>query len=247
MKFIFNILYYIYFFLSGPVLYLIALLIFIITYPFDKRRWVLHQFSIVWALLYFWVSPGWRIRLYGKENIQKGKTYIIASNHRAMFDIPLIYRIPITFRWVSKREVLKMPFVGWLLALRGDVLVKRGDASSAKAMMKSCKEWMNREVSIAIFPEGTRSKDGKVHDFKEGAFLMAKMNKKAILPVVVNGTFEAMHQKNWMFPLRQNFDIHILPEISEEEVGSTSIKEMMVQVHDLIAEKHQEVAPELYQ
>lgn len=246
MKYFFNILYYTYFFLSAPVLYTIALVILIATYPFDKKRWVLHRFSIVWGLLYFWVSPGWKIQYFGKESYKKGKTYIIAFNHQAMLDIPLAYRVPIAFRWVSKREVLNMPFIGWLLALRGDVLIKRGSASSSKAMMKTCKAWLDKGVSIAIFPEGTRSKNGQVHDFKEGAFLMAKINKVAILPVVISGTYEATPKKGWMLPLRQKFKLHVLPEISEEEVASTAIKDMTKRVHDMIAEKHKEVAPYLY-
>ena len=245
MKFIFNLFFYTYFVVSAPILYLLALLIFIITYPFDKRRAVLHKFSIVWALLYFWISPCWKIRYSGKENCKHGKTYVVVSNHQAMLDITLMYKLPLVFRWVSKREVLKMPFVGWLLALHGDVLIKRGNASSAKAMIKSCKIWLDKKVSITIFPEGTRSKDGQVHDFKEGAFLLAKMNKVAILPVVLNGTYEAT--KKFALPVRQKFDLHILPEISEEEVAATSIKDMTKRVHDIIAEKHREIAPHLYQ
>ena len=137
-----------------------------------------------------------------------------------------------------------MPFAGWLLALHGDILVKRGDASSARAMLKGCKTWLDKNVSIAIFPEGSRTKDGQVHDFKEGAFLLAKLNKIAILPVVINGAYEAT--KSSVLPLRQTFDLHILPEISEEEVATTSIKEMTLRVHDIIAEKHRELAPHLY-
>ncbi len=244
MKFLFNVYYYTYLVVSAPILYLLALLIFIITYPFDKRRVVVHKFSIVWGLLYFWVSPCWKIRYSGKENCKRGKTYIVVSNHRSMLDIALMFKLPLVFRWISKREVLKMPFIGWILALRGDILIKRGSASSAKAMMKSGKVWLNKNVSIAIFPEGTRSKDGKVHDFKEGAFLLAKMNKVAILPVVVNGTYEAT--KNFMLPPRQKFELLILPEISAEEVAATSIKDMTKRVHDIIAEKHREMAPDLY-
>lgn len=244
MKFVFNFFFYTYFIVSAPVLYLLALIIFIFTYPFDKRRVVLHKFSIVWAMLYFWISPGWKIRYAGKENYTRGKTYIIVSNHQSMLDIVLMYKLPLVFRWVSKREVLKMPFVGWLLALHGDVLIKRGSASSAKAMMKDCKTWLDKKVSIAIFPEGTRSKDGQVHDFKEGAFLMAKMNKVAILPVVLNGTYGAT--KKFALPVLQKFDLHILPEISEEEVAATSIKDMTKRVHDMIAEKHRELAQHLY-
>ncbi len=244
MKIVFNLFFYIYFIVSAPILYLLALLILVVTYPFDKRRAVLHKFSVVWALLYLWLSPGWRLRCSGKERCTKGKTYIAVANHQSMLDIVLMYKLPFVFRWVSKREVLKMPFVGWSLALHGDILVKRGNTSSAKAMLKKCKRWLDKNVSIAIFPEGTRSKDGQVHDFKEGAFLLAKMNKVAILPVVLIGTYETT--KRSMLPLCQKFELHILPEISEEEVASTSIKDMTRRVHDIIAQKHRELAPHLY-
>lgn len=244
MKFLFNFFYYTYFIVSGPILYFIALLIFIFTYPFDKKRIILHKFSIVWALLYLWVCPGWKINYTGKENYCRGQRYIVVANHRAMLDIAILYRIPNVFRYIAKQEVLKMPFVGWLMKLHGDVLIRRGDSSSAKKMLTKCKTWIDKGVDIAIYPEGTRSKDGKVHDFKEGAFLLAKINKTAILPVVIHGTYEAM--KGFALPVHQKFELHILPEISAEEVASTSIKDMTKRVHDIIAEKHREIAPLLY-
>lgn len=247
MNLLFSIFIFAYVIISAPILYFTALVIFIFTYPFDKRRIILHKFSIVWGLLYFWVSPGWRIRFSGKENCKKGKTYIVVSNHQAMLDIGLMYKLPNSFRWVSKREVLKIPFIGWLMPLHGDVLIKRGSATSAKAMIKECKTWLDRKVSIAVFPEGTRAKDGRVHDFKEGAFLMAKMNKIAILPVVMNGTYEATAENGLNVSCRQNFDFHILPEISEEEVSSISVKDMTRKVQGIIAEAHRKVAPQLYE
>ena len=244
MKYIFNFFYYTYVVVSGPILYIIAITILVFTYPFDKKRALLHKFSGIWGLLYLWISPGWRISYTGKNNVTPKKTYIIVSNHQSMLDIAIIYKLPFVFKWVSKRELLNTPFVGWSLPLHGDILVKRGNASSAKAMVKKCKVWLDRKVSVALFPEGTRSKDGQVHDFKEGAFLLAKMNKVAILPVVVSGTYEAT--KSRMLPLRQKFSMQVLPEISEEEVASTSIKDMTIRVQNIIAEKHRELAPHLY-
>lgn len=247
MKILFNILYYIYVIVSAPILYLTAALIFLLTYPFDKKRVVLHKFSVVWALLYFWVSPAWRIKYSGKENRRKGQRYIIVANHQSMLDIALMYKLPNVFRWVSKREVLKIPFIGWLLSLHGDVLIKRGSAASAKQMITACRKWLDKGVDIAIFPEGTRAKDGKVHDFKEGAFLLAKMAKTAILPVVLNGSYEVLPPKGMSLKPKQTFDLHILPEISAEEVANTPVKEMTKWVHNLIASEHRNIAPHLYE
>ncbi len=245
-KFLFNLFFYIYALLSAPILYLIALVIFLVACPFDKRRVMLHKFSYLWAMLYFWLSPGWCIRYSGKGHVRKGQRYIIVTNHQSMLDIALMYKIPNVFRWVSKKEVLRMPFIGWLLALHGDVLITRGNSSSARKMIESCKAWLTKGVDICLFPEGTRTNNGQVHRFKEGAFLLAKMSKVAILPVVINGTFEALPKKGIALKPKQTFYVKILPEITADEVSNTSVKEMTEKVYKLISEEHKKIAPQLY-
>jgi 1-acyl-sn-glycerol-3-phosphate acyltransferase len=225
---------------------IINLITFAITYPFDSKRKIIHAFSYYWGLHYLWFNPLWRIEYVCKANIDAKKSYVIVSNHQSMFDICIIYKIPLIFKWVSKREVFKIPFVGWLLKLHGDIMIKRGTTQSTKEMLKKAGEWINKGCSIAIFPEGTRSLDGKIHSFKEGAFMIAKLNKLPVLPVVVEGTREILPTKSILLGGCAVARIHVLPEISAETVTSLKTRDLSDMLNKMMLEEHKRMAPKRY-
>jgi 1-acyl-sn-glycerol-3-phosphate acyltransferase len=237
--------YYLYFIVASPIICFVGYALLLLTFPFDRNRKIIHYYSCFWGLQYVWIAPWWRIRVSGRENIMPGKKYVILSNHQSLLDICLLYKIPKPFKWISKKEVTRMPFVGWALWLHRDVLISR-DRAGLKKMLREAQDYLNRNVSIILFPEGTRTKDGQIHDFKEGGFLLAKTTKTAILPVVVDGTFDVLHKNSWRLRRKQIFRINILPEISEEEVAATSAKDLTHRLHDLMLHAHQQMAPEKY-
>jgi len=242
----YSIFFYLYFLITTPILFTIGFIITLLTCLFDRDRKIVHFYSYFWGLQHYWVSPWWRINVTGLENVVAGKKYIIMSNHQSMLDICLLYKVPKIFKWISKKEVVKIPMVGWALLLHRDVLITRGDRAGFKKMMKESEDYLSRGVSIIMFPEGTRTKDGKVHEFKEGGFLLAKTTKTAILPVVINGNFDLQKKNSWQLKRKQKFRVNILPEISETEVAATSAKEMLNKVHSIILQAHQQLAPEKY-
>lgn len=245
-KIIYTLFYYLYAIATTPVIFFIAFLLLLLTAPFDRNRKILHYYSYFWGLQYFWIAPWWHLRINGLENVIPGKRYIIMANHQSLLDICLLYKIPRPFKWISKKEVLRMPFVGWALWLHHDVLISR-DRAGLKKMLKEAQEYLRRNVSIILFPEGTRTKDGQMHDFKEGGFLLAKTTKTPILPVVLDGTFDVLQKDSWLLRRKQTFHINILPEISEEEVAAASTKEMMHRIHRLMCNTHQQMAPGKYE
>ena len=170
-----TILYYIFTLLQVSVLFVLSIIVLAVTYPFDKsRRWV-HECSRWICGLLYGVPPFIRRTIDGVENIDKNKAYVMVLNHNSGFDIFAAYKIPLNFRWVSKREVFRVPFMGPLLTIHGDIPIERGNASEAMAkMLRLGKLWLSRGVSVAIFPEGTRSKTGQINRFKAGAFNLAK-------------------------------------------------------------------------
>ena len=220
---------------------------FVICYPFDKKRFCVHKLSKWWTQQCLWLNPFWKPFLSGKELVEKNKSYIIVSNHQSMVDIGMMYYVPCVFKWISKWEVLFFPIIGQMLYLHGDIMIKRGKSGSTKKMMSETKKWLNRGASIAIFPEGTRSKDGQVHRFKEGAFLLAKQTKTAILPVALDGAFDVLPKNGFLLKMKNTFHLKILPEISVEEIESTSIKDMMLKVQNLITDEHKKIAPRFYE
>lgn len=225
--------------LAGVVLIPIGFVMWLITKPFDKKGVVMLYISKIWSFLLIDMNPMWRVEISGVENIDPKKGYVIISNHQTMLDIPLLYHLPKNLIWVSKQEVLKVPIVGWVLWMQNGITIKRGETNSGKDMIRKGSEALERGVSVMIFPEGTRSKTGRVNDFLPGAFLLAAKAPSAILPVVINGTFEK--QKG-----RKLFTIEVLPEVPLERVTSTGIKALSAEMNDLIREEHKKIAPQLY-
>ena len=159
----------------------------------------MHELSRILVRIFYAVPPLWKFRVTGREYIDRRKPYVIVVNHQAGLDIPTLYFVPLNFRWVSKREVFKVPFFGQFLLLHGDICINRGHATAAmEKVIRDGKLWLSRGASVAIFPEGTRSHDGEIYRFKAGAFTLAREAGVEILPVVLDGT-TTMIGRNGMF------------------------------------------------
>jgi 1-acyl-sn-glycerol-3-phosphate acyltransferase len=83
-------------------------------------------------MFYIWINPGWKVKVLGLEKIDKNKAYVIVSNHQSAFDIVLLYRLYTHFKWVAKRELAKVPVIGWNLLLNDSILIDRASAVSTK-------------------------------------------------------------------------------------------------------------------
>ena len=153
-------LYYLFLVALCTVFMLLSAVALVVCWPFDKARRAVHELSRVLVRIFFFIPPFWRQRVIGREYADRSKSYVIVLNHNTVIDIPALYCIPLNFRWVSKREIFKVPFFGQFLVLHGDICIDRGRAAEAKEQMvrEGCK-WIRRGASVAVFPEGTRSKD----------------------------------------------------------------------------------------
>ena len=184
----------------------------------NKERRLTLQLSYLVARMVYWSCPMWRVKVVGEENMPKdGKPYVITANHQSFFDIPLFFFLPRTkgFKFVSKIEVRKIPAIGWMLGLRDDIVIRRGTASAATCVMEEGTEHLQRGTSVAIFPEGTRSKDNKVHLFKDGAFKLAQTNGVGIVPCVMEGTRGLLTKRG---ATSRTMVLRILPPIEAEKV-----------------------------
>lgn len=190
----------------------------------------------------FWYGvPTWRRKIEGLENIDKKKSYVIVINHNSMVDILALYFLPLNFRWVSKREVFRIPYVGQLLTIHGDIAIDRSKgADSMRKVTEDGKMWIGRGASIAMFPEGTRSKSGEMGRFKQGAFVLAKEAGVEILPVVMHGTRTVLN-KFYLVNWRNVLKVSVLPPISAEEVAATPMPELMEKTRTMMCEKYNQL------
>ncbi len=224
-------------FATSAIFFLIALCIWLMTFLFDPRLWLLHQFTCFWASLYIWVFPPWQVTVTGREKIDKHKTYVIVSNHQSLVDILVAFTLFTHFKWVSKAEIFQIPLIGWNMVLNQYVRLKRGRKTSIKQMYSACEKHLKRGSSVYLFPEGTRSRNGKMRVFKEGAFVLAKRQRVAVLPIVINGSKHAVPKNSFNFHGRSDVHIEVLDEIPVDSYDETTVSELTQKVRELIKSK----------
>lgn len=208
-------------------------LLWVLTVLFDKKLLVVNTFSNFWGSLFTWVVPGWKVDIIGKEKLNKNAKILVA-NHQSQEDIILFYRLGIPFRWVSKAEVFKIPFYGWMMQLRGDIKLQRSSKTSIKKMMFDAAKVLQKDCVIAIFPEGTRSKTGKLGNFKDGAFRLAQEIKVPIVPIVIQGTGQNLVYPNGLLRGKHHTTIKVLDEIPYESFKDMETKNLTNKVRNMI-------------
>lgn len=237
----FSIIFYIFTLIQLTFFFILSVLALVVCFPFDKPRRVVHSLSRAICMCFWYGVPTWRRKIEGLENIDKKKSYVIVINHNSMVDILALYFLPLNFRWVSKREVFRIPYVGQLLTIHGDIAIDRSKgADSMRKVTEDGKMWIGRGASIAMFPEGTRSKSGEMGRFKQGAFALAKEAGVEILPVVMHGTRTVLN-KFYLVNWRNVLKVSVLPPISAEEVAATPMPELMEKTRTMMCEKYNQL------
>ncbi|HEX9306848.1 MAG TPA: lysophospholipid acyltransferase family protein [Anaeromyxobacter sp.] len=188
----FSLLYWGFFVLSLPILFAVALVVFAATAPFDRRRLASHLFSCCWGSFYVVANPLWRMRVHGRDRLPWHGAAVLVANHLSLLDVLVLYGLFRPFKYVAKGEVFRIPFVGWNMALSDYVPIWRGDRESVRRMMDRCRVHLARGVPVLLFPEGTRSPDGRLQPFKDGAFRLALELGCPVFPIAVSGTGEAL-------------------------------------------------------
>jgi len=193
------------------------LITWFLTFLFDRRLYLLSEVALFWGSLYTKLSPWWHVKVIGKEKIKKEGAYVVVANHQSLEDIIVMYRLGKAFRWVSKAEVFKIPVFGWLMNLSGDIKLKRTSKASIKNMLIDGENALNKGCTLFIFPEGTRSKNGPMGNFKEGAFKLAQQSKRSIIPVLIHGTNDDLLTKYGIFKGTHTVTLQVLNEIPYSE------------------------------
>ncbi len=227
--------------LTSVLFFLIALLIRIITWPFDRRQVILQQFTCFWAALYTWIIPAWRIRVDGREHLPRRTPHVVVSNHQSLLDILVLFNLFFHFKFVSKIEIFKIPLIGWNMYLNKYIRLTRGDKKSVTKMLEDCEKALRTGSSVLIFPEGTRSPDGQIKEFKLGAFILALKMKAPISPIVISGTNAALPKYSLNFHGRTDIHMRVLKPIAYESFSHLSAEETANMVRETIIRAHDEI------
>jgi 1-acyl-sn-glycerol-3-phosphate acyltransferase len=220
---------------SSVALFPVALAIWALSAPFDRRRVLLHRFTCFWGSLYTWLNPAWPVRLEGRERIRPDETYVMVANHLSLLDILVLFRLFTHYKWVSKIENFRLPFIGWNMRLNRYIELKRGDRASVVQMMQACEEALAAGSSILMFPEGTRSPSGRLRAFKPGAFELALRARRPILPIVIRGTSDALPKRGFVLRGRHPIHVRVLEPIPWEKFCERTSEALSAEIHALIA------------
>lgn len=210
------------------------LLVWLCTFWWDRRRLAAHLMGTFWAWHYQSLIPFWKLHLEGREKIPWKRPVVLVSNHRSLVDILALYKLRRPFKWTSKAENFKLPFVGMVLSLTHSVRIQRGSARAGLQFLSRAEEEMKKGSSILIFPEGTRTRKGVMRPFMEGAFVLAKKTGSGIIPIVHTGTEKTFDSRSWVLKGRADIHIRVLDEIDAGEVRQTDLKELMGRIREIM-------------
>jgi len=192
--------------------------------------------GMIWSRLtcYLALCP---VKVRGREHINRKQSYVFASNHQGAFDIFLIYGfLGVPIKWVMKASLGKIPFVGAACRAAGFIFVDNSTRKAAIRSVGEAEKAIRNGTSIAIFPEGSRTYDGKMVKFKKGAFQMAFDQHLPIIPITLNGPFDVLpiHSLNLK---RNKMEMVIHPPVSTDgiEVSHHGLKELTEQTQNIVA------------
>lgn len=170
---------------------IIAVLTIIVS-PIDRTGKITHLLSKLFGNGILFIA-GVKVSTYGQHQLDRSQTYIFVSNHQSYFDIPvLMHSIPNNVRFIYKDTLTKIPILGWGMYLGQYIPINRENVREAMKSLKKAAGKIRKGISVAIFPEGTRSVDGDLGDFKRGMFVLADEAKVALVPTAIKGSMSIM-------------------------------------------------------
>ncbi|MDP7353739.1 MAG: lysophospholipid acyltransferase family protein [Desulfobacterales bacterium] len=192
-----------------------------------------HNIAKIWAKSILFASRI-RVTVTGYSNIDLGRSYIYMSNHQSNFDIPvLLAYLDTQFRWLAKAELFKIPIFGSSMKRAGYISINRSNRRSAFESLKEAARKIRNGVSVLIFPEGTRSRDGNIRAFKKGGFVLAVDSGVPVVPIVIHGTWSIMSKKRIRIK-PGNVVIEILKPIETSDYTRKTKDDLMGQVSQAI-------------
>lgn len=216
----------------------------LVTAPFDPGRYAAGLLFRKLAVAHQMLNPLWTFRTSGVKISDPRRPYVVVANHQSFADILLISHLPWEMKWLAKKSFFGYPLIGWMMRLAGDIPLVRGDRHSGLTAMKDMRDRLDKKVSVMVFPEGTRSLDGELKEFKDGAFRLAIEARVPVLPLAVNGAYTALVKGDWRFGM-SHAEVRVLEPISTDGLTKKDTLRLKAKVHGVIAAALAEMRAEM--
>lgn len=213
---------------------------------FDKQGRVIHAYAAVpWARIILWMS-GIQVKALGVGNVDPRVPRIYMTNHQSYFDIfALLAYLPVDFKFILKQELVRIPLFGQAVRRAGYIGIERGDPRKAARSMNEAAERIKAGASVVMFPEGTRSLDGRLLPFKRGGFKLALKSGCDVVPVVIKDSYRIVPKGSFKIN-KGSLDMAIGRPIATRDLGKKDLgflmetvrKAMLEHVEDSEAKDH---------
>ena len=155
-------------------------------------RWWGYYPAHYWAKCWCWLAFI-RVSVRGRENIKEGNSYVFVANHQSAYDIFSVYGyLGHQFRWMMKKSLEKIPLVGFACRKAGHIYVDRHSPAAVRQTMHTAEKQLAGGMSVVVFPEGSRTKDGHTHSFRRGAYMLAMEFSLPVVPVTIDGAYDVL-------------------------------------------------------
>jgi 1-acyl-sn-glycerol-3-phosphate acyltransferase len=218
--------------------------VWLATAAFDRGRYQAGRAFRHLAMAQVSLNPLWHFETDGRPPANPRLPYVAVSNHESYADIFLISHFPWEMKWLSKDTIFKIPFMGWMMRMANDIPIKRGKRESVVSAIAGCRDRLAKNVSVMIFPEGTRSPTGDMLPFKDGAFRLAIESGVPILPIAVAGTRHCMAKHSFAFR-RARAKARVLEPIQTAGMTLEDVPALRNHARDVIEAARHDLAREL--
>jgi 1-acyl-sn-glycerol-3-phosphate acyltransferase len=169
------------------------------TFPWDRDCYRVGRLFHDSAAFAAKINPFWAFRILDGVHPDDRRPYVFVANHSSFTDAFLLASLPWEMKFLSKKAIFQIPLLGWQMKIAGDVPLERGNRDSVRAAMAQLRERLDRRLSVIFFPEGTRSPDGSLGEFREGAFRLAIEGGVAVLPLAIYGASGSLPKHSFIF------------------------------------------------
>ena len=171
---------------------ILAAVFTIIATALGGARWWGYQIPKYWSRIFCALSLV-KVEVYGRENISPGQSYVFVANHQGAYDLFAIYGyLGHNFRWMMKRSLERIPLVGYSCKVSGHIFVDNSTPAAVKHTMEVAEKRLAGGMSVVVFPEGSRTPDGRMHRFKRGAYFLATEFGLPVVPVTIDGAYKVL-------------------------------------------------------